>query len=85
MYVCCFTLEEEIDMLTVVSKEGSLAVVKRHHNGIVFDFQVHDLLSPHSPVVARFETQAEAEFDISAAKVQTKKKAVRKPRKKAAA
>ncbi len=67
-------------MLTLINKKDNLAVIKRHHNGIVFDYQVHDLLNPGNPVLARFETKAEADMELGVTRKSPapKKKVARK-------
>jgi len=47
-------------VLTKIDTKGDFAIVKCHHDGRVFEYQVHDLNKRKGPVVARFSTEEEA-------------------------
>ena len=50
-------------MLTIVNRKGDLSVVKRHHNGTVYEYQVVDSKAKPS-VLARFPTKWQADEDM---------------------
>ncbi len=54
-------------MLTIVNRNPTLklAVIKRHYDGQVFEYQVHNEAKPLDPIVTRFPTKKEADNFIS--------------------
>lgn len=50
-------------MLTVVNRKDQFTVVKCHHNGTIFEYQVHDT-TLKNPVIARFNTKREADDNL---------------------
>lgn len=51
-------------MLTEVNRANGMKVMKRHYDGKVYDYQIHDLDDTKNPLRATFITKAEADKHI---------------------
>ncbi len=50
-------------MLTLVNRNPKLhlSVYKSHHDGVLFEYQIHNDKSPLQPIIRRFLTKSEAD------------------------